>query len=579
MRDSRRGYSDTVDVGEAMRAVARGWRWVLGGTLVGVGLGLLVLALGPVRYEAIASVTLMDRTEGGSSSLGLAGGALTEGLSGLVGLPAQLGSNVGTEAEVLQSRALLERVVASLGLQIAVVSPRHTGALSLFTDIRAEVSPEDYTFRFDRDGGSYQVSGAGIEQQTVAPGGDFILPGFSATLASEGVPESFQIRVRSKQEVVERMLRKEFLTADIVAGDLARVRAVATDAATAAAMANRAVELYLQERTSRSRGLTDGRHDLLRRMSDSLRAELTIASGSMTAYLEQETVFDPDRLGDLERAGALRVRVDALQVEAKALDDVLVRMASGDGVATDILAYPSFLGSEAINDVLSRVFTLQSERMALLRRRTERDPEVIVIGQTLDFLDRELQALARSYRSGLELQLNQLSSGLEEYRRTFAARPAEEEQKFALEGEVERLTASYIAVQAQLVQARLATIGLGADLRQIDVPPPPREPYFPVSWMTLVLGLGLGGLAGVGLALVRDAAQGLLRSSMEAARITGLPAVGLDIGATFLTLGRESGWGVTVVPVGEGVDATVVAGLVHSAAVAQDASGSLIDLR
>ncbi|MFC1791056.1 GumC family protein, partial [Gemmatimonadota bacterium] len=364
--------------------------------------------------------------------------------------------------------------------------------------------------------------------ETVSPGGTLQLPGATLTLRSEGLPDAFRIRVLDRQDVVDRILRKGLLSAEITGGDLAEVTFTSRDGATAARVANTAVELYLLDRRERMRGISGNRLGVLTHLADSLQGELSRATAEYRRYQEAERAFDPERLGDVERAGELRAEVDAMSVEARALDEVLGRMSSDSVSAADILAYPSFLSSDAINNVLDRIFTLQAERIELLKRRTERDDEVILLQENIDYLKGELVALARSYRDGIQRQLEELAAELQRYREELASRPLEEERTFELEGEVERLTASYLGVQTQLVQARLANIGEGTDLRQIDRAPAPKKPAFPIWWLNLGIGLVAGFFLGLVAALVRGALSPAVRDAAELRRISGLRVVTLD---------------------------------------------------
>src|SRR5690606_4943536 len=115
---------------------------------------------------------------------------------------------------------------------------------------------------------------------------------------------------------------------------------------------------------------------------DSLGARVDSAAEALRRFHRASGTFDPDRLGDLERVAELRARVDAIEVEARALDEVLQRLDTSDDVQTaDLLAFPSFLESPAINQILQRLTGLRDQRAQLLERRTPLDPDVQVVDQ------------------------------------------------------------------------------------------------------------------------------------------------------------------------------------------------------
>ena len=536
---------DTIDVVEVVRNLVRGWPVVILGILLGGMAAGVVNLWGPIQYEATASVVLRDRTEGGGSQLALGAGAM-EGLSDLFSLPGQMGSLVDTEVEILQSRELLNQVSDAAWLQLQVRSPRGVPADSVFSRVQIDpgIRKAEYTLR--NEGGEIRVEGEGVSVS--APlGGTLELPGATLALRPDGVPDRIRFRLLDRQDVVDRILKKEVLSAEVLGGDLAEVRFTAWDGATAARAANAAVELYLRERRDRMGMVTGNRIRILSQLGDSLQGELNRATSDYRSYQEQERAFDPERLGDLERAAELRAQVDQLGVEASALDEVLARVEDEAGLATDILAYPSFLQSDAINNVLDRIFTLQTERFELLKRRTERDPDVILLEQTTDYLKAELISLARSYRDGIQRQLDGLQGELARYRTELASRPSLEERAFELENEIERLTASYLGVQRQLVQLRLEGIGEGIDLRQIDVAPPPKKPVFPVWWLNLGIGLFLGLILGLVGALVRGALHPLVRGASDLRRISGLPVISAGQGALPLIVHEVQGYSAVMV--------------------------------
>ena len=565
---------DTVDLGEVAAALGRGWRWLVGGTLLGLALAAVVIRFGPIRYEARATVVLRDRTEAGAGSMGIASG-LGEGLADLFSLPGQAGSLVQSEVQILQSRDLLNQIVTELGLQVQVVRPRATGADALFSGIQADPAAPRGQYRFAPTATGYRVAGEGVSAD-VAPGETVQLPGVRLTLGAGELPESFVIRVAPRQSIVDGFVRKRRVRATVLGGDVASVAAVARDASTAARTANHLVDVYLADRLERTTRQARERLDVLETMTDSLEGELRRATGAYRAHQEALGAFDPERLGEVERAAELRGKADGLEVEARALDQVLALMASDTARPSDILAFPSFLANDAIKEILVRIVDAETRRMDLLRRRTGRDPEVMLVDSTLTFLKGELNALARSYRDGLERQLAAVGGELANYRAELASRPVQEERSYELEKEVERLTASYVGVQAQRVQARLTTIGQGADLRQVDVALPPEKPSFPVAWLTLAVGLLAGLLVGVLAALLGETLAGRVRHAHDAARATGADVITVSPETAVVVLPGEVQT-VLVGPVGRGVESLEVAQSLAEAARLRDLSAEVVD--
>lgn len=538
------GYDDTLDLREVGGALVRGWWWLLLGLALGVTGALLANHLLPKEYEAVGTVVLRDRNESAGSPLG---GGLGSGLAEAFSLPGSMGPSVDTEMEILESRQLAGQVVDSLGLQLRVRAPGGVAPDSLFSDFTLEPGLEGGQYRFRAGTDGYEVEGPGAPT-SVQVGESFPIPGGTLTLRSAELPRNFTVDILDRQDAVSVFLSD--LEVDRPGGDLGEITFRGPDPQTAAAGVNTLIDLYLTDRKGRTAALQEERLALLGGVADSVQMELERATGEFREFLEAQGTFDPERLDDVERAVLLRSEVDELAVEGRALDRILRRVEGDTLPVTDLLAFPPFIRTPAINDLLDRVLTFHTERLELLQRRTERDPEVMAMTESIRYLQGELVALAISYREGLLEQLEQLGTELDRYRESLAQRPAEEERTFILEQEFERLTATYLGVQAQVVQTRLTSIGDGADLRQIDPAEPPKEPAFPIPLLNWAVGI-LGGLllGGIG-AVSHSSLSDRIRDPRQIAAETGLPAIAYRPGHPILLEGTEAPTTLLLLPVG-----------------------------
>jgi uncharacterized protein involved in exopolysaccharide biosynthesis len=338
--------------------------------------------------------------------------------------------------------------------------------------------------------------------------------------------------VRSRWETVDRIVRGGDVRVESAGGDLAEVQVRWTDGETAAAVANLLIERYLDERRSRMADLTGARLLMLGQVRDSLGAQVDSAAEALRRFHRAAGTFDPERLGDLERIAEFRARVDALEVEAQALDEVLRRLNEVEEVRTaDLLAFPSFLQSPAINQILQRLQALRDHREQLLERRTPLDPDVQLVERNIRMQEEELVGLARSYRDGLERSLDEIEERLTDYRAELSDRPHVETETRLLDEELEVTGATYVAVQTQVVRFRLEAVGEGAGLRQVDFAVPPDRPRFPRQRLNLALGL----LAGLAVGTVWAVTNGAITS-----RVTDPAQVRARLGLPVLDFGREA---------------------------------------
>lgn len=575
MRDSP---PETVSLRELTAAVWRG-RLLLGlGPVLGVVVALVVSWTLPPRYEAVATVVLRDRTES-SSTGGLALPGIGSGLEGLFSLPGRLGGGIDTEIEILTSRNLIRRMAIQVGLPVTVLRPRGVPADSVFASVEVTGSlGKRGVYRFRGEGSSYRVTGSYGVDQVVAPGGRIEVPGAVLTLRSTPLPVSFKVAVADLEETLDRIIRRNILEASEVAGDIAEVRYAGRDRWTAAKAANTLIALYLRDRQQRRSLLQSEREAMLSHVADSLALELSRAVDSYRRHQESRAAFDPDRLGDVERVMLLRTQADALRVEFGAVEKLLAG-ARGDAVAlAGLLGSPSLTQNEALRSLLDRLHETQAERASLLEWRTEQDSEVRALDRSIAFFTAELGTMAAAHRDALRERLGETGVELERYRDALRARPAEEAEDFALEQEVERLTATSVGVQAQLVQARLGAIGEGWDLRQVDVAVPPRRPEFPRLPLNMLLGFIAGSVFGLAGALLRGTMTNRIFDVGQLRAVTHVPVFSTDSSGSLLLAGASEIGSVLVLPVGEPASAQRAARWLAEAMALSSGRASLLDL-
>lgn len=569
-----RSGNDTVDLREVGAALRHGIGWIVGGAVLGVLLALAVNLLAPPTYEATASILLRSSTEGVASRLA---GSSEEGGVSLGGLVDVLsgGSGFDTEMEILTSQAVLGQVADSLNLQARVVEPRERAAASLFSAARLD-GVEPGVYRFVREGESFRVSGDDVAERVV-PGVPFRI-GEEAllTLRREGLPRAFELELIDREQAIEEL--EDRLQAEKAGGDIAELVFSAHDPVTAAAVPNVLVAEYLARRKTTDRGVNQFRYEFLEAHTDSIATALTDAERRLRLYQEQSGVLDPELSGETEteQAARLRARLEEVEVEARALEQILAR---GTPSARNLAAYPTLLGNPAVNNVLARLVEAETRRTELLERRTVRDPDVLVLDTTIRQLEGELVTLSRAYLQGLSRQQAEIQQELSGYRASLDALPAQAEETYRLQREVERLAATLIALKTQLVQTRLAAIGEVGDVRQIDIAVPPREPDFPKPVLNLAGGLLGGVFFGAVVAVGRGLLRQRIRYPWEAELATGIPAAWLDSRAPLLFKGLDEAHGVLVVPLGPKARSAAVASRLAETAALRGRNVVLADLR
>lgn len=563
--------NDALDLREIGAALRRGWLWIAAGALFGIAVGAGTLALLRPEYKATSTALLRSQVDGSQSVLSRLGG-----LTGM--LPGGLGggSEVETEVKILTSRAVVGEVVDSLGLQAEVVEPEGASPTALFAEVRATGDAAGAVYRFERASGGYAVEGPGAAGVAV-PGVPYRVAGGVLTLRRGELPRAFTVSLLDREDALGRV--QENLVTKIT-GEYVEIDFRAGDPATAAAVPNAVLAEYLRRRRTTDRGVNQHRYEFLTEHTDSIARQLARAEAELRGYQERSGVLDPELTGqvELERAMAVKGEMETVATEARALRGILEKAGSGRLSARELAAYPTFLRNPAVNDVLGRLFELETERTKLLETRTERDTEVVALSEGIRHLEGRLVELGRDYLSGLSRQEVELRRDLGGYEAALGTLPRHAEESLRRIREVKRLSETLIALQSQLVQARLGAISEGGEVRQVDLAVPPRRPVFPNPVLNLLGGLFGGLFFGMVAAVVRARVRPRVHEPWEAELATGVPAVRFDPRAPLSFHGLAAARTVLVSPVGASAVPLPVGERLATTAALQGNAAVLADL-
>lgn len=531
--------SESIDLRELGAALRRGWRSVAIG--VGVGLALAVLVLFTVRPRYHADGTILLRTQQGGAGSLVASGESSEDGSALGGLAEMfsLDSGFETEMAILGSRSVVGEVVDSLGLQARVLEPWRTGAHEILASATYPRDFEEGEFEFERAGEGYRVRGEGFAA-TVAPGERFEVRGAVLQLRPSGLPESFTLEITDYQSAVQRVLK--VLGIERAGGNVAELAYRDLDPVTAAAVPNAVIDVYMRRRTTTDRSINQRRYEFLDAHTDTITLQLAAATEELRRHQEQSGVLSPEiqTEAEVEQAMALVARRQELEVDARALGQVLQQGAQGTLTATSIASYPTLIQNGAVNHLLARLTDLEARRTELSDRRTDEDPDLQLLEMEIADTRARIVEIARSYHAGVTRQLTQVERELGRSQAQLTSMPARVQRSFELERDVERLSETLVALQTQLVQARIAAIAEGGNLRQIDQAEPPRQPLYPRAPLTLALGLFGGLFFGVVGALGGAGMSRRVTDAVQLQRLTGLPVIPLRPGAPLLVANMDT---------------------------------------
>jgi uncharacterized protein involved in exopolysaccharide biosynthesis len=372
------------------------------------------------------------------------------------------------------------------------------------------------------------------------PGAPTTLAAGSITLHATGTPNVFDLVLRDREDAITRF--EKYLSVEKAGGEVVRVVYRGDDSLTAAVAANALIANYLARRTTTDRGVNQHRVEFLSAKADTASAQLLVASRELRRQQERSGVIDPQVVGkiELERASQIRASLAELQMEDGALRQLIAKVTSGSIQPRELAAYPTFLKSPAINQLIGELVQVETDRFKSLESRTEKDPEVGALTRSAKNIEGQLLPLAQSYAASIAQQRGDAQRHFDSLQTQIATLPAVAESGLGLQRDVLRLNQVYAALGAQLVEARLAAISEGGDVHVLDAAVAPKEPSFPRPITTMGLGIGGGLFAGVIAAIMIAALGRWVQDPREVERTTGVPALRFDPAVPLLMNGATS---------------------------------------
>lgn len=568
---------DTIDLADVARSVRRGWRYVVGSVVACLVLALLVIAFGPRRFEGKASAIVRSSDAGGSLLSKLGGDALG-GIAGAAGsLFGSGGTQLETEMQILQSNSVAGAVVDSLLLQ---VQPKDPSSLPATHFVRATRLPGSFAplrLEFKRAGdGRYAVSGPGVNA-TVSAGAIVGTPVGTITLR-DSLPPQFSLVLLDHDDAVANV--GKHLGVKKAGGEVLSVTYAARDSITAAAVPNVALTTYLARKKTSDRGVNAHRVEFLAAQLDTTGLQLASAEQALKLFQERTGLLDPAVMGklELEQASDLRKNLGEVEVEQGALDQMLAQVAAGRMSQRQLAAFPSFLKSAGINDLLSKISELETQRTKLLETRLETDQDVVALTRSIANLESQLVPLGKAYSGALQKQRSEIEGQLGTMAAQLDQFPGQAQVSDRLVREVKRLGLTYAALQTQLVEARLSAIAEGGDIRALDAATVPKRVAFPNPVLTTAAGLGAGLMIGLVLALIAGTHGRYLEGPAAIERAAGVPALRFNPATPLLMSGRPTVRTVLLIPLEAGLATHRVAERLADTALARGESATILDL-
>jgi polysaccharide biosynthesis transport protein len=523
-----------MDLGDVRAAIRRRWR-LLAATAVGVVLVVMaVILILPPRYESESILRVKQQSPGGGAA------SMIEEMVPLAGLslPGLSDGDVETEMGVLQSRRMVEAVVDSMGLHVALKRPfrARRSRLVRVVDAGPDAVRGTYIFRHI-EGGVYSVQARRTRAPVTVPervqvGEEFRVGNMVLLLEPEvadSPPREIRLKVNPFQRVATRLRKDLQISRQEGRSRLIDVAYRHTDPIIAAGVVNGLVEEYLAYSLSTEKYDSRRQVEILREQVASYQAELGEAEDRLQAFQERARIIAPEEQAtqQVKRIAAVQAKRDAMEVERAALSRLIAQVGSrarGAEVPApyrQLATFPSFISNAAVQDVLQALTELESQEAELLARRTEQNVDVRTVQARIRDLDEQIYRLGVNYLEGLDLQIESSATALARFGIELEAIPALEVELARLVREQRLLSEVYLLLQARLRETEVQEAIDDSDVRIVDEAVVAERPVFPRRGVSLVLASILGLMVGVTTVVTREMVDPTVRGPRDVRQAVG----------------------------------------------------------
>jgi len=463
-----------------------------------------------------------------------------------------------TEMEVLRSRRLAESVVEGLRLQLSaqtpfrvtqrpffVAAPRTVEVSSFADSVSVAPTARSASWKVHRTAaGSFTFVRLSVDSLVRTPAkasgrtGDIVdLGGVTLRLAA-GARElpDFDLQLLDFESAVRQLRDGLEVSRAQRDANIVSIAFQSADPTRARDVPNALAAAFLEFRNKGIKTEARSTVEFLRGQLDLLQVQLASAEERLKSFREKAQTVDltteaTSQVGELAR---LRADRDAKEGERAALAKLLNDAAHppagtvDDGVSPyrKLVAFPTLLSSPAAT-FLASLNTLENERAVMRQTRTASAADVLSITGRIKALEEQLRSITFTYVQGLNSQVAVLDSSIARFQSMVKLVPAKEMEFARLDRETQVLSSLFTMLQTRLKEAEIAQAIEDPRVRIVDSALLPSAPVKPRMKLSLLLGLLLGLMGGVGLAFAMESMDKAIHTREEMSGLTGSESIGL----------------------------------------------------
>lgn len=518
------GDDGEVSLGELLRILRRRWMVALPVFLAAVGASASRFTQVVPQYETSTSIRLDKKQQ---QLAGITPMAMLDERRGL-----------GTEIQVIKSRAVAREVVARTAYAVRVTSPRlHRTALLDSITLPTSALRGEYRLVGGADGtltatapDASTASGRAGEWMNL--GGMRLFPSPLAAQQGEVV-----LTVQAEQDAVSRFMGVLKVAQPARDAEVLRITIRDPDPRLAAELTDAVAEVFTNSQANRRQSGGRSTVEFIRGQLDTLDRQLLEAETALRDWRAQQKVVVPtaEAGAAVERRSEYEARIAEKKLELESVEGLLRGTGRGNssesaqlkGGFRRVLSAPAMRENQAASNILTTLLQLESQRAELRGRRTAADPDVQVLEKTIADYELQGQLFVGTYLDALRAEIAGYERTLARLGTTLQALPGQELTLATLQRNTEVLSALQATLRTRLKEAEITNAGQDATVEVLDRAELPSGPVAPVLTVYLVVGLAAGGLLALLAAVGIDKMDRTIHSREDIENATGAPLVGL----------------------------------------------------
>ena len=476
-----------IDLGAVAAALRRRALAAGAGLLIGALVAIGILLLVTPRFDGRAMILIRTSAASPGEMIKNRLGTFAELMPSSLDLGGGSEEELATELALLHSRAVLGAVVDSLRLEVGPRSPGRIPPSAIADSLR-------FTGRF-------------------APVKRTLTRGLNRL--PEGIiwaRHDADVKLVDREDAIDALEKR--LSVRKTGGDAVEIGYRSGDSVTAADVPNLVSSIYMARRKTVDRGLNQRRLEFLLAKADSVRADLIRSADALAGVARRNGAgATPDIAAKAlaDQIGTLEAKLSEIRAGEVSLDSLVYAVRDQHGDARLLAGFPDLLRSPALNDLISQIAKVETDRTILLASRTATSPQAVALALARDSLSAQLLPIASAYRQSLARQRQSVERDLAVLQSQISRLPGEAAALVKEQAEVTRWSQLNAGMGAQVLEARLAALAEGGDVRLIDPAVMPRRVSFPRPLPTIAVCLAAGLLVGVVIALFGAPLLGLRR--------------------------------------------------------------------